>query len=499
MKNKIKNLAVFGIILISVISFILAVNALTPQEEIAQLENELNSLNSAGYDWLINYSLNYPSIEVYEFNKTELIATFENVSEDKKYQIFLNNLNGSQDVFDLKVLGGSVLFDYIVDPIVLSQVSGTGTNTTLEGNNVTHLNISNSSIVLYMPFDENFNSTYTFDYTNNSNDGTLESGTVINTTSCVYGNCYTFDGVNDRINVPDSNVLDVQTGNMAASIWLKTSSSASSGFNDNVWHNLVGVKNSSTMLVYVDGVQQGSGTTPSGIVATTENVNFGTRRGTISNPGGCSTNWYSGSLDEAMIWNTALNDTEVLAIYNNQTQRFFPSGTMNFTGVNFAGNDTINITLDSCQQNMGSSLKASVNDGAFVAFDSSCFIKDYNATGNLNSANVTIQFIGGNGSVANTFYTPLVLGNISLGSRDTIFPQISFKSPTQANGTITSNNNSIIINTSITELNLNTAKFNWNGTNFTIFNDSTVLHLGLNNFSMQITEHPQAEQFSIIL
>ena len=152
---------------------------------------------------------------------------------------------------------------------------------------------------------------------------------------------------------------------------------------------------------------------------------------------------------------------------------------MNWTGVNFAGNDTINITLQGCHQNMGSSLKASVNDGAFVAFNSNCFIQDYNATGDLDSANVTIQFLAG----TNNFYTPLVIGNLSLDNRDAIFPQISFKSPTPANGTITSDNNSIIINTSITELNLNTAKFNWNGTNFTIFNDSTVLHLGLNNFS----------------
>jgi len=55
-------------------------------------------------------------IEVYQKDKEELIATFENVLKDKKYQIFLNNLTGSQNTFDLKILNNGVEFDYIVDP-----------------------------------------------------------------------------------------------------------------------------------------------------------------------------------------------------------------------------------------------------------------------------------------------------------------------------------------------------------------------------------------------
>src|SRR3989338_8181328 len=125
---------------------------------------------------------------------------------------------------------------------------------------------------------------------------------------------------------------------------------------------------------------------------------------------------------------------------------------MNWTGVNFAGNDTINITLQGCQQNMGSSLKASVNDGAFVAFDSNCFIQDYNAKGNLNSANVTIQFLAGN--LTNPFYTPLVIGNLSLDSRDAIFPTLSFANPTTNSSNLSQN--FIQANVSVTEINLNT-------------------------------------------
>ena len=58
-------------------------------------------------------------IEVYEKDGSEVIARFENVSEEKVYKVYLNDLVGSQDIFDLKVLG-SVEFDWIVDPICVT-------------------------------------------------------------------------------------------------------------------------------------------------------------------------------------------------------------------------------------------------------------------------------------------------------------------------------------------------------------------------------------------
>ena len=61
-------------------------------------------------------SNNSGSVEVYEKNGSELIADFGVIGEDKKYQIFLDNLVGEQDTFDLKVIGGDVEFDYIIDP-----------------------------------------------------------------------------------------------------------------------------------------------------------------------------------------------------------------------------------------------------------------------------------------------------------------------------------------------------------------------------------------------
>jgi hypothetical protein len=63
-----------------------------------------------------NFSGN-PRIEVYEKNGSVMLADFGLISDDKKYRILLTDLVGFQDTFDLKVVGGSVEFDYIVDPV----------------------------------------------------------------------------------------------------------------------------------------------------------------------------------------------------------------------------------------------------------------------------------------------------------------------------------------------------------------------------------------------
>ncbi|MCK4894025.1 MAG: DUF2341 domain-containing protein, partial [Calditrichia bacterium] len=61
------------------------------------------------------YARGNGSVEVYEENGSEIIVVIENITSENWYKVYLTGLNGTQDVFDLKVLG-SVEFDYIVDP-----------------------------------------------------------------------------------------------------------------------------------------------------------------------------------------------------------------------------------------------------------------------------------------------------------------------------------------------------------------------------------------------
>ena len=103
MKNK-NNLIIIGILATGILlfSFVFIVSALSSeeQEELSQLEE---NLTEEGYSWLINYSIDYPEIIVYEINGEEEIARFENISLENWHKIFLTKLNGTQDSFDLKV------------------------------------------------------------------------------------------------------------------------------------------------------------------------------------------------------------------------------------------------------------------------------------------------------------------------------------------------------------------------------------------------------------
>lgn len=47
----------------------------------------------------------------------QLVATFENIDHEGLYKVLLTDLEVPTDVFDLKIIGGSIDFDYIVDPI----------------------------------------------------------------------------------------------------------------------------------------------------------------------------------------------------------------------------------------------------------------------------------------------------------------------------------------------------------------------------------------------
>ncbi len=64
-----------------------------------------------------------PKIEIYEIDKNEIIAEFTSLVDNKYNKVFLTNLVGEQDTFDLKILDGSVELDYIVDP---TSICGSG-------------------------------------------------------------------------------------------------------------------------------------------------------------------------------------------------------------------------------------------------------------------------------------------------------------------------------------------------------------------------------------
>ncbi len=57
-----------------------------------------------------------PVIEVYEKDSTEKIAEFNPLTNNNYNKVYLTNLQEIQDTFDLRIVGGNVEFDHIIDP-----------------------------------------------------------------------------------------------------------------------------------------------------------------------------------------------------------------------------------------------------------------------------------------------------------------------------------------------------------------------------------------------
>ena len=66
------------------------------------------------------------SVEVYYFNSSEKITEFPIITNESYYKILLTGMNGSSDVFDLKIVNSEndssayLEFDHIIDPIITS-------------------------------------------------------------------------------------------------------------------------------------------------------------------------------------------------------------------------------------------------------------------------------------------------------------------------------------------------------------------------------------------
>ncbi len=70
-----------------------------------------------------------PRVEVYEIGGSELVASFDNLRENEYNKVYLTNLIGMLDTFDLRVVGGTIQFDHIIDPLTSNFIDGAATGT----------------------------------------------------------------------------------------------------------------------------------------------------------------------------------------------------------------------------------------------------------------------------------------------------------------------------------------------------------------------------------
>jgi hypothetical protein len=316
------------------------------------------------------------------------------------------------------------------------------TNTRFEGDNSTHLEVSDSDILLYMPFDTNLSQATVYDYTNDDNDATFLDNAKY-TSDGYIGGALSLDGADDRINVPNKMFPDDLGGGFSFSAWVRPNATFGSDayLMDTSNRNLVvGVRStriffqlrnstgslvnvlsvfptfvidqwchvvvtfnrtSNTTLIYKDSVNQtgGVGGVISGFdsLQTNAQTTFGARE--------LASSEYNGTLDEIMVWNRTLTQTEVTNLYNNQSDRFFNTGTQKFKeeNVTMGSDNRMNLSITSFQNLLSTSINASINywnedDGYNVSDDGLVAYFGLNNQSSLGENNTHVFDYTGNGN-----------------------------------------------------------------------------------------------------
>ncbi|MBS3159044.1 LamG domain-containing protein [Candidatus Woesearchaeota archaeon] len=272
---------------------------------------------------------------------------------------------------------------------------------------------------------------------------------------------------------------------------------------DNNWHFVCGARNlsSGNLSVYVDGnfEKAKNSSTTSLTCNSLATIGFGTD----------GASYFSGLMDELLIWNRTLSSAEISAIYNFSTTS--PNYLNNFTGladrnhsataysVDAAGNinstssyilvDTIapSISILSPSNNsFTANYQASVNYSGTDSYLASCWYSNdtYSVNTTLAScANITgLSLADGQHNV--TIYANDTAGNINSSiiyfTIDTTRPSLKVLSPGNESFT---KNSYIELNFSMDEINIEEFTYTWNGSNFTLFNDSLVLMMNFDNVS----------------
>jgi len=271
------------------------------------------------------------------------------------------------------------------------------------------------------------------------------------------------EGITERIQLDDNS--DPQTS-------LYTASSV----NNNQWHQIVWVRTyHSNMSVFVDGELDATlNSDPSDSLDNTVPLKIG-----VGNAGS-----YQGLLDEIMFFNKSLTPIEISNIYNNLTVRFVDRGNHVLYKEIPTENNAVNLNVHRLTNDVDSFVEVEIcynETGDFTCLGRQN-LTNSNITFspiNTKSTNLSINFTLYAGS--NNFYSPVVEGNIYLTLWNITPPILNYVQPTPPDGVNYTQDH--IINITIDEANLNNFTFEYNETNYTLFDESLVLMMNFDNVS----------------
>ena len=159
---------------------------------------------------------------------------------------------------------------------------------------------------------------------------------------------------------------------------------------------------------------------------------------------------YNGTMDEFAVWNRSLRDDEIQNIYKRGALR-------------------LNLSMRSCDDTA-----CSGDEFTDVSNDTS----PRNGLSLPKNRYVQYRYLF---TTNDTAFTPF-LYNVSTGYFDDVVPVILFVEPTPSTG-VSSSNTSFRINISATENNVSKFIWNWNGTNYTFYNDTLLIMYNFDNIT----------------
>lgn len=230
-----------------------------------------------------------------------------------------------------------------------------------------------------MALSDNLLSYYKLDESSGNASDSVGSNTLTNVGTATYSSAKINNGVDlngSSQYLNGGNVLNLTTGAWTFSAWIKVTTTGSyefiggrseSGFSsdwymrvtntnkaeiefrngasadlvigavtvaDNTWHHIVGLRNGTNVLLYVDGSADGSATDNNYNCSNSLDFHLG------ADSAGALNFKFNGQIDEVGIWNRALSSTEITELYNAGAGKQYPFA----TAMTFAISETLALT-----------------------------------------------------------------------------------------------------------------------------------------------------------
>jgi hypothetical protein len=394
-----------------------------------------------------------PKILVYEFEGLDLIAEFENIDNDEYNKIYLTALNGTQDVFDLKIINGSLVFDHIIDPTYsIGKIENPINNNVVceGGGEYCHSRVFNESILAYFPFDVMNTSNIEYDWSDTNIEATITGNPFYNVSGGINGtNAFEFDGSSTWIDIPNTITVPPE---ITLSAWIKTTqkdnamvisserltptqcrafqfrvdsttgylrfipfhtdsqliqAAGTTNVADGEWHHVIGTFDEVfNATVWVDGQPQTSATLAAGALHACNEIEIGR----YQRAGG--DNYFLGTIDEVMILNKSSSVSNVLDMYNFQKQKFYNLGIQSINKTIDAGYNRVNVTVNETNQ-PSSNLSLKIWDGVSWTDPQNMTHQtptEFTISDSATSLNLSFEYI----TDSNSFWSPILLENITL-------------------------------------------------------------------------------------